>query len=72
VSTGFDRIKALVAVNEARDQYDAAFEVHATAEQLAAFWGEGPEAKTHRDALQMILQRGDEELNAQPLQAGAW
>lgn len=69
---GFERIKALVAVNEARDQYDAAFEIHATAEQLAAFWAEASEAKTHRDALQVILQRGDEELNAEPLTAGAW
>ena len=67
-----DMVLSLRAMAAAREAYTEAFEVHATAEQLAAFWGEPDEAETHRIALRIALDRGDEELNAQPLRPGAW
>lgn len=68
----FAAIRSAVAKDEAQRLYDDAFETHATAEQLAVFWSEFSEAKTHRDALQLILERGEQELNAQPFVKGAW
>lgn len=59
-------------IAEAQRVYSEAFEIHATAEQLAVFWSEFSEAKTHRDALQLVLERGDQEINAKPFVPGAW
>jgi hypothetical protein len=57
---------------EAQHLYHEAFERHATAEQLAAFWGQPDEAATHRVALEIALRCGDEEVHAKPLVKGAW
>lgn len=61
-----------MAKASAKSQYDEAFEIHATAEQLAAFWGEPDEAGTHRTAVQLLLERGEQEVNAKPFVEGAW
>lgn len=65
-------VRSLRAMEAAREMYTAAFETHAVAEQLAAFWGEPDEAGTHRLALRIALDRGDEELSATPFAPGAW
>ena len=56
----------LYAKASARTQYDQAFEAHCVAEQIAVFHGCVEEAADSRAALQIVLQRGDEELNALP------
>ena len=54
------------AKDEAQHRYHAAFEDHATAEQLAALWGQTEEAATHRIALEIALRCGDQEVHAEP------
>jgi hypothetical protein len=52
-----------IAQAEAERRYWDAFETHAEAEQIAVAWSQFSEAQTHRLALEMVLQRGDEEIN---------
>jgi hypothetical protein len=47
----------------ARTLYDEAFDAHCVAEQIAFFHADKEAAWDHRDALRLVLQRGDEELN---------
>jgi hypothetical protein len=67
-----EMVQILRALTYARRAYDDAFEQHATAEQLAVFHGDTESAIRERDAINIVLMRGDEELNAKPLIPGAW
>jgi hypothetical protein len=67
-----EMVQILRALTNARHVYDDAFEMHATAEQLAVFHGDAETATRERDALNLVLRRGDEELDAKPFVEGAW
>lgn len=67
-----EMVQILRALSYARRMYDDAFEMHATAEQLAVFHGDAETALDERNALNLILRRSDEELSAKPFHEGAW
>lgn len=67
-----EMVQILRALDYARRTYDDAFEQHCTAEQLAVFHGDTETAIKERDALNICLRRGDEELSAKPYTPGAW